>query len=210
MTRYRFRRPMAAACAAIGVGCAVLLLSAGPVAAAESPIYRSIDKDGNVVFSDTPPATGRKAETVELGDPNVFRAEQHAPPPSSDRAWAWDMEAEDADPAAERDGAYAYRSLRVAAPGHDEPVRDNAGNVTIVADVDPPLRPGHRIELYLDGQYVRSQADPAFQLHELDRGTHTVQFQLLDASGTPILTSEPSTFHMLRYAPLLAPNRPAQ
>jgi hypothetical protein len=42
----------------------------------------------------------------------------------------------------------------------------------------------------------------------VERGTHTLEARIVDEAGTILVASDPVTFHMLRYVPQLAPNRP--
>ncbi|HEX7037611.1 MAG TPA: DUF4124 domain-containing protein [Pseudomonadales bacterium] len=178
-----------------------LVLAAGALAA-ESRIYRTVDENGNVVFTDVPPADGRAGRTVELGPGNTF-----TPPPTaasegrSLESWLGRESDED-----ETEGAaIRYRSLRVAGPPHDQALRDNAGNVTVTAEVDPELAPSHVIQLYLDGALQQTGHTTRFELTNVDRGTHQVELRIVDASGNTLATSEPSVFHLQRRSVLLQP-----
>jgi hypothetical protein len=42
----------------------------------------------------------------------------------------------------------------------------------------------------------------------VERGTHSLLARVVDPGGAVLIESEVSTFHMLRYVPLTAPNRP--
>jgi hypothetical protein len=46
-----------------------------------------------------------------------------------------------------------------------------------------------------------------FALTNIDRGTHTLKVEVLDGSGSVVFRSNQSTFHLLRYSTLTAPNR---
>lgn len=187
--------------------CALLLSAAlafVPVGAfAATTVYRSVDAQGNVVFSDQPPAPGQQAETVEIREPTSFQS--NTPPAANDSnaTWEWDMRAQDA-----ADQAIAYGGIVIASPANDEGVRANDGTLTVVVGVDPELQPGHLVEILLDGGLAGSANATSVALTEIERGTHTLEARIVDASGTVLATSSPVTFHMLRYAPLLAPNRP--
>jgi hypothetical protein len=189
--------------AALLLPFAVLLTG---TAFAATTVYRSIDAQGNVVFSDQPPGPGEAAETLEITEPATFDAPASNPaaPGADAEGWDWDMEA--GEPADQT--PFVYAALAIVAPANDEGLRDNAGNVTIVAGVEPDLRPGHLLEILLDGAVVSSGAGNTATLTEVERGTHTLEARILDDQGTVLITSQPSTFHMLRYVPTLAPNRP--
>jgi len=189
------------------LACAALLTGA---AFAATTVYRSVDAQGNVVFSDQPPGPGETAETLEIAAPDTFETPV-SPPTSTDDAgaadaqtWDWDM---DGGAPAEQT-PFVYAALAIVAPVNDEGLRDNAGNVNIVTAVEPDLRPGHLLEILLDGTVVSSSAGNTASLTEVERGTHTLEARILDEQGAVLITSQPSIFHMLRYVPALAPNRP--
>ncbi len=191
---------LAAALAAILSGAMI----GAPATAAE--IYRTVDADGNVAFTDVPPRPGEAAEAVELSNGSTF-----TPPPAeaaAERPLRWSR-LEDEQEAPGDTAAGAYETLEVVSPGNDEAVRENSGNLIISARVVPELRPGHRVQLELDGQIVQTSQTPSFQLEHMDRGTHEVRVHVLDQSGAVVRSSDPSTFHLLRYSKLTAPNRPA-
>jgi len=170
---------------------ALLLLScaATTAEAASSRIYRTVDEQGNVVFTDIPPRDDQESEQVVTETPNSFDAAEAVP-----EADAWIV-----DPDAAAEPVFSYAALSVASPANDEAVRENTGNVTIVADIEPRLRPGHMMRLLLDGAIVQEGRQATFALTNLDRGTHVVALEIVDADGRVIKNSEDSTFHMLRY-----------
>lgn len=188
-----------------------LLLSSGLVAAtadaAASRIYRTVDEDGNVVFTDVPPRPEQQGDAVDVETPNSFTP----PATASERRSVGEWLGQDGEPALEdgEEPAIQYRSLRVASPTHDEALRDNAGNVTVAAAVEPNLGAGHAIQLYLDGELRQTGPTTAFQLVNVDRGTHNLQLKVVDQTGTVLIASEPTVFHLQRRSVLLQPARRA-
>jgi hypothetical protein len=197
------RRSAAAAAFVAALSLTAVLLESAPAAAATT-VYRSVDSEGRVVFSDTPPGPGESAETVEIREPTSFEAPATPPPADASATWDWDMTAS----GEEEGGTFTYTAATVLSPANDESVRENSGTVTIVAGVDPELRPGHQIQVLMDGQIVATTGGNQVTLTEVDRGTHTLLVRVVDESGAILIEGVPSTFHMQRYAPLLAPNRP--
>jgi len=182
-----------------------LLAPAPAVTQAATTIYRTVDADGNPVFSDQPPPPGERAETLEIQQPSSFQAPaQPQDPASGADTWDWDMQSQDE----ESEVPFVYGGVAIVAPANDEGVRGNDGVLNVVAAVTPELRPGHQIEILLDGQVVASAADSAITVSEVERGTHTLEARIVDEAGTVLVASDPVTFHMLRYVPQLAPNRP--
>lgn len=194
--RPRRRPPLAAA-------LLIATLGAGAAEAEAARIYRMVDEHGNVVFTDVPPKSGEHGEAVDLSRGNTYRAPPASEPgPSrSLESWLGEDGAGDGGEAA----VTRYSTLAVASPGHDEAIRNNAGNVAVVAAVEPELQEGHVMQLYLDGELRQSSRTPAFQLTNLDRGTHSVELRIVDASGQTLARSEPSVFHLQRRSVILQP-----
>ena len=96
-----------------------------------------------------------------------------------------------------------YTLAVVVSPADDEALRGNAGNLTVLTRVDPKLQGGHRLRLLLDGApRAISGRKPEFHLENIDRGTHSLQLQVIDDSNRVLFTGPPSTFHLLRHSRL--------
>jgi hypothetical protein len=71
--------------------------------------------------------------------------------------------------------AYAggHHNLRIVAPGPDETVHDNSGNLVVTIAISPPLHAeaGDRLALLLDGKTVASGFGRRFGLKGIDRGS---------------------------------------
>jgi len=168
-----------------------LLLTLASADAADSRIYRTVDEQGNVVFTDVPPKADDTSEQIVVEKPNTFDAQQAVPD-----ADAWVVES----PGGDEEALFSYDNLAVTSPSNDESVRENAGNVTIIATVKPQLRPGHVVRLMMDGSLVQEGRKTTFPMTNVDRGTHVVKLAIVDDEGRVLQESEDSTFHMLRYA----------
>jgi hypothetical protein len=135
--------------------------------AASSRIYKTVDENGNVVFTDIPPKDGDQTKSVAVETP-----------------------------------------LAITTPANNASVRENAGNVNIMARVDPELRIGHKIRIVLDGSPEQAGAQNAFILPNVDRGTHTLVAEVIDDAGNVVISSPPTTFHLQRVsAPRPTPAR---
>lgn len=169
---------------------ATFVLSAS-VADAASRVFKTVDKNGNVTFTDVPPADA--ADPVELNEINAYQSRPTAQPRDRTR-----VPPPQATEEAEEEPPFAYEALVITAPANDEAVRENSGNVTISVDVGPSLQSGDRIEILVDGSVAVSGNDTALNLTNVDRGTHSVVARVIGADGTIQATSPISTFHMLR------------
>lgn len=166
------------------------------IQAAESRIYRTVDADGNVVFTDIPPREDEKGEQIIVTNPNSFTSNDASGPRDE-----WIVEGAEADqPDAEDEKPFAYESLVIKSPEDDQAVRENAGNITIVAVAKPRMQTGHTMRLLMDGQVVQEGPQSNFALQHVDRGTHAIATEIVDERGQILIRSESSTFHMLRVA----------
>jgi len=181
-----------------------LCLFGAASAEAAGRVYRVVDEDGNVVFTDVPPATQPQEANVDVPEPNSFDPIEAGAIGAGDEerpTWGDDEDGGD-EPAA------SYYRFGIASPENDASVRQNAGNVTVEVALEPALSPDHRLQLLLDGTPVRTGRETTFELVNVDRGTHSLSARVLDPSGAAVLESTPSVFHLQRYSVLTAPNRP--
>ncbi len=167
--------------------------------AAEKPIYKTVDADGNTVFTDLPPKEGHR-EVLTLGTPNVFVSEEAIPGLQNDRPSAGGVE--------QGDDPRLYRTLRIVSPANNKSIRGNDGSVQVGVDVEPGLINGHKLRLLLDGVRYLEGASTSFMLNNLERGEHTLQVDIIvHTSGQVLQSSERSVFNLQRYTQLTAPNQ---
>jgi hypothetical protein len=155
------------------------LLLAGVAAAAT---YKWVDKNGVVHYSDRP-VPG--AVLVDLG-----KTQTYTPPVASER------NRQQPDPTAPVDSS--YRDLDLWRPYADETFRNTGNVVPVRLRLEPELRPGHSIWIYLDGRRVDGlpETGDSFELTEIWRGTHTLTAMVVDGDGKQIIRSQTVTFHM--------------
>ena len=183
--------------AVLALALVSLIISSGALAA--SKIYRTVDEDGNVIFTDIPPRGDEmaKTRTVELDSFNSYQPQGTITLRSPDgrEPWIVEDETETDDPSVEVN----YQFLGITSPTNDATIRDNAGNLRIAAKISPELQPGHRLRLLLDGSPQQTSRNPDFYLSNVDRGTHQLSVEVLDERGTVLITSPTSVVHMMRY-----------
>jgi len=172
-------RPLIALLAALL--CALLTAPAG------AEIYRYLDADGNVVFSDEPPPKGTQVQSVDLPQVNTMPAVPlHTP----------QMPAGDGSSGA--DGQSIYSSLRIAAPGDDATLRDNTGDIAVRLALEPPLAAGHQLLILLDGVEASRGTQTSATLGNVDRGTHSLQAVVVGAGDGELIRSQTVRVHLMR------------
>ena len=182
----------------MGIRLALIIGLAAASAAVFAAIYKTVDADGNVVFTDIAPVdrSGQTSEqAVSVRPMNTYEPAAQATP----------TEAE----ASESTAPGYYAALDVVSPAEDETIRDNAGDLQIEVTLTPARRADHRLLLVLDGAPTEIEAlDGVFALTNVDRGTHTAGAEVVDRQGHVLIESNPVTFHLLRVAQNDAPPVP--
>lgn len=146
-------------------------------------IYRTVDEDGNVTYSDTPAGSGT-SEQVEIRPTNT------APPPP--------QIAPRRQPAAEKPAAIEYRPV-ITAPDNETTIPMGPGNFSVSAAVEPALEPGATLQLYIDGQPEGvPQERKSWSLTNVFRGAHDLEVAVLDKSGSELARSPAVRVYVLR------------
>ena len=152
---HRFR------CAALA--CSILCTA--PPGMAEE-IYRTVDKEGRVIYSDRP-ADG--ARPVQIGPTNTMA---------------------DVPPAAPRPGTKAapvevarpYTQILITEPADGSTVPAPVGTFTVHFRIEPQRRPEDAVQLLLDGQPAGTNTADGV-LVSAERGEHRLQIQVVDREG---------------------------
>ena len=160
----------------------LLGLLAMPYAAADEA-YVWTDDDGVVHYSDRP-VPG--AQRIQLADPNSGQAltTQRETSPGDETG-----------DAADSDAATGYNSIEVASPAAEETLWNIEGVLNVSLAVSPPLRPGHQVRVYLDGN-PQIVTGTSFQLQEVWRGVHNLQAEVLDETGRMLIRSQTNRFYV--------------
>nr|WP_297462281.1 DUF4124 domain-containing protein [uncultured Halomonas sp.] len=190
-------------CLILGLGLPLASLQAATV-------YRTVDAQGNVIFSDKPI---ENSERVELEPLTVVPSPEPQPMTSSDDEASGDTPSRDDASRASGGPFMPYSTFRIVSPQDGATLPTGyAGNVQVELDIDPDLRDDHRVRLLLDGQVSQSAMHTkAFMLTNLERGEHQLRAELLDASGNVRHRSAPITLYVQRASVNLPanPNNPA-
>lgn len=151
-------------------------------------IYRTVDENGNVLFTDNPPDKDR-AEPVRVGPVNTMEGRRETVPVMApDRP---EPRQENPPPAPAGSG---YQALRITVPEDGATVRIPQDNpVAVQASVEPALRAGHRMVILDNGQPVAGGT-----LDFPNPGTHRLQAAIEDENGRRLITSAPVTLYVHR------------
>jgi hypothetical protein len=161
--------------------------------AGSAEIYRWVDKDGQLHFSDQKPPNLSTVEEVTISNPNVV-----SPPGSSASGSVGSKTPNRAATAAT--APPRYKNLVLVSPGNDEAIRANSGQVSVNCSLEPALgtKAGHQITVVIDGRRITGLTSCGTTLRQLDRGTHTIHVEVVDSLGKLLISSPKHTFHILR------------
>lgn len=169
----------------------VSLLLAGQVSAGE--IYKVVDKDGNVTFTDQPPGDG--TQPMNLPELPVIQtdAEDIAPPAEEEEAAAEEQEL------TIRELRSLYRDFRITQPQNEETFWGTANSVVISWGSNIPPSPEMSVRLVINGEPQLAPASGGVTL-TLDRGEHKVFAELRDSRNRRIATTETVTFFIKQHS----------
>jgi hypothetical protein len=161
------------------------LLGLMVAAAATADVYRWVDEDGVVHFSDTP-VDG--AEQVDIAEANRQTGARVFTPDSQ-------AQGEQGQPEPEEQQPFQYESFTIASPKAEETLWNIEGVLNVSLALSPPLQSGHRIRVYLDGnpQMVNGMR---FSINEVWRGVHNIQAEVLDQTGQMMIRTAPTRFYV--------------
>lgn len=161
----------------------LLTITASPLMA---QVYKVVDENGNVTFTDKPPADGSKP--IDLPPISVIEAPTYEKAPEVTE-----------DDGAEKEMTLGslrrlYRDFAITSPAQEESVWKPDGPVTVTWNARTQLQPGMKVTLYLDGNRHTTTTLPMVPLSGLDRGEHTIKAELRDSKNRIVSTSETITF----------------
>lgn len=153
-----------------------------------SAIYKYIDKDGNITFTDKPRNTDAAYELKKINTLKIA--------PKSDDIVETIPQAEPAEP----DKPFTYSQFVITMPSQDENFVNNGGNVVISAALSPSLRYDHKVTLLLNGsQHDKPIKSTSFTLTGMDRGSYEAVLRITDEKGATVATSNAVSFHVKKF-----------
>ena len=141
-------------------------------------VYKTVDRNGRVSFSDQPSV---KAREVEIDLPNrADPIKRRAPRPATPQQKA------------------LYQQVYITMPKHEGLIANGLVPFTVSANVAPGLQPGHQLQLSINGSVHSTSSSGSFQVESIQRGQHSMQVAVLNAEGQVLKQSEPITVYARR------------
>jgi hypothetical protein len=172
---------------------AMLLLLLPLALYAQGDIYKVVDKDGNVTYTDQRP--NADAQPMDLPPLSVIQTDIQTPEvPALDPLAA-------EDPAASPtpgDLRRQFSDFRITRPAPEETFWGTENSVIVTWESSQPIPPELKVVVFVDGQ-LRQASGGAMNL-TLDRGEHKVYAELRDARNRRIVSTEPVTFFVQQHS----------
>lgn len=161
-------------------------LAAAPLTA---EVYKIVDKDGNVTFTDQAPGDGSKP--IKLPPLSVIET-----PTYETKAKA--VEGEDGQPMSLRAQRIMYRDFAIVAPQSEESIWHPDAPVTVAWSTGAPLQMGMKVSVSVDGKLQTFTTDQIIPVANLERGEHTVTARLTNDRNQTVASAEPIIFFVRR------------
>jgi hypothetical protein len=169
-----------------------LMLLAAPLVAFAT-IYKWVDENGVVHYSDQPHANAQK---VQLGTPQTYNAQRYSTP----------ADGPPPDPSQQQP---VTTTCTIVAPTDQQSI-ENTDEVPVEVQISPPPGPNAQVVIMMDGRTVASSPGSSqFTLTGVDRGEHNVTAVVRDRTGRVICTSGGVSF-FVRQASVQNPVSPVR
>ncbi len=172
------------------------------LAFSEGEIFKVVDKDGNVTFTDQRP--NDEAQPMDLPPLSVVETDIQVPAAPAEGAGA--AVAEEDKPLTARELRRKFRDFRIRSPQPEETFWGTANSVVVSWGSSQPIPPEMSVMLFVDGEGQKAPAQGGVNL-TLDRGEHQVYAELRDARNRRIVRTETVTFFVKQHSVNF--NRPA-
>lgn len=162
-------------------------------AIANQTVWKWVDANGVTHYSDRP-VPGAVRMELNVGRSVTSSSSSADAPAASSPSSATSTSASSA--AETGPAAATYNNFEIWSPADGETIPNTGGAVTVEVRVDPNLRFGHQLHLYLDGKLVEGFAPniTSFDLTEVPRGVHSAVAIISDASGKRLQQTSPVVF----------------
>jgi len=181
----------------------LILLAVCTVALADSvEVYRWVDENGQAHYSDRPQ---EGAEKVTLSEAQTFST----PKPQQVRRRTTAETSGSIDGEDDKNKVASYKSVKIVSPTESEVLWNTEGFLKVSVSVQPNLRRGHTLMIFLDDRMVEGLTGSRreAELTEVFRGDHTLRAEVRDAAGDVIADGNSVTF-TVQQTSILNPNNP--
>lgn len=179
-----------------------LLLSLAFAANVNAEIFKTVDKDGNVIYTDQRPDADAKA--MDLPGLSVISAQEptRQSPATIARAEAVAVEGQAGKEITKiGDLKRGYQDFAIVHPTQDQIFSGTGNEINgVVWDTRFALQEGMQVIVYVNGVAQEPTSNPVVDIGRLDRGAHTITAELTDRRNRQIAKAPPVTFHVRQHS----------
>jgi hypothetical protein len=172
------------------LACTVLTINAMSVwAAKEEPkkLYKWVDAQGNVHFSDEPKAGAEEVKVLPVPTTKLSPLKKPKFTYQPDQPKKKDIT--------------TYQSLNLSGDITSGVIRNNNATITLNASVKPELDPEHKLRFYLDAKpAAEDTSSNSVTVNSVEYGEHYATVMIVDKRGKTIKSSPIVRFHYLHHA----------
>ena len=166
------------------------------ISPANAKVYKFVDENGIVSFSDKP-SQGSKEVKIRNTKPTNSNSDGEGDGEDEDE----DGESLEETASSDGDGdserkAITYRSLQVLTPRQNKVLDPTNGAVQIILLPTPSLDNEHELVISVDGRDVSQGRDVNLSVSNLPNGNHTVAGRIIDPDGKVIIKSRIINFEL--------------
>ena len=161
---------------------------------AQGQIYKVVDKDGNVTFTDQRPNTS--AQPMDLPPLSVIETDVPEPAVQTQEAPAV---SEEAKPPTPKELRKQFSDFRITRPLQEETFWGTENTVVVTWASSQTIPADLKVRLFVDGEPQNAPATGGVSL-TLDRGEHQVFAELRDGRNRRILTTDTVTFFVKQHS----------
>ncbi len=155
---------------------------------AHAQMYKWVDKNGNVSYSDQPPFKGaEELKAPELSSVPAIKVNKKKPRPKIEIKTP--------------DTPTKYTSVKIISPDNESTFQNNGGNIPLSISTTPALNTaqGHYLSVSTNGKKLPGKYNTSsIQLTNMDRGTHKISVSIRNKKGKTLRTSKPITIFLHR------------
>ena len=156
-------------------------------------VYKTVDENGNVTYTDQPPADGSKP--IKLRPISVIEAPTYEKAPEADEESATGEESKEMSLNTLR---MNYKDFSIIAPQPEESIWNPEEFISVAWRVGSQLQPGMTVTVSVDGRLYAKTTEQVVQVNLRDRGEHKVTAELKDSKNRLVATAGPVIFYIMQ------------
>lgn len=161
----------------------LILVGCLPALSGYAQIYKTIDKDGNVVYSDSPRSD--QAEELKLRELNTLPAQ------------AVDRESDTGSQAANQPSNVNYQ-ISIVSPREEVVIPPGQRDLAVAVSLNPGLQADHLLVYYLDEELIQETQATSIVIQDPPRGGRSLRVEVIDQRGETLARSEPRQVNIIR------------